>query len=141
MSWTPESEAAATEHVLALARRLRVEVCWEPEMERWAAHPGTRQVWVPAPVGAVEYLVALHELGHVGSLTARRWFLNGQYPALGVEALVEGAAWSWAAMMADPALAALATAEDWGRVFALLGEYLRYAAAQEAPPAKERARI
>ncbi len=127
MAW---SESEATAHVTTLARRLRVKVNYRTRGHE--AHLTTRQVWVPRTTGAVEYLTALHELGHLASATARRRG-NQDYPALGVEVLVEGAAWAWASAVALPGLLAGMSTKEWSSVFAMLGSYVKYACYEDVP--------
>lgn len=138
MSWTTDRLAKASAHVLGLAKRLRVEVHWEPRPEQWQAHDSTRQVWVPPPTDAHRYMVALHELGHVASRVARRW--GDRYEEPGAQALVEGAAWAWAAMVADPDLVAEATEEEWADVARHFGTYL-WSTAVEPSDGKSRVRL
>ncbi len=120
--WTPEHGARATAHVLAEARRLRVEVVWKDKESQWQSHESTRLVWVPYPTSGHRYMVALHELGHIASRVARRW--GHRYSEPGGESLVEGAAWAWAAMAADPDLVEHTADDDWAVVGRMLGTYL-----------------
>jgi hypothetical protein len=130
-TWRTEDARRAQIHFDALASRLRAEAHYTDKPEKWSAHEATRQVWVPRPTSGVRYMVCLHELGHIGSLTARRWVHRYQEP--GVEVLVEGAAWSWATMMADPALSERLTARDWAEVGELMVSYMRWTAQQKIP--------
>jgi len=122
---------AASAHLQALADKHRIKMTYR--QSGWQSFPSTRQAWVPEPSTAKRYLVALHELGHIASATARRRG-NQDYPALGVEVLVEGAAWAWATAVADPTLLLGVTKREWSDVFSYFGSYLLYACMQ-APPA------
>lgn len=139
MTWSRSARQRAGEHIEALGRRHRIEVVYTSVPERWQAVIGLRQVYVPKPTSGLRYMVGLHELGHVCSRVARRW--QPRYEELGGEALVEGAAWAWATMMADPELAGLLTAEDWEETALLYCTYLRDAAWQPAPLPGGQARI
>jgi len=127
---TAFDHGAAAKHLATLAARHRIKMTYRNS--GWQAIPSTRQAWVPDPTTAKRYLAALHELGHIASSTARRRG-NQDYPALGVEVLVEGAAWAWATAVADPALLADVPRKEWAEVFAYMGSYLKYACMQSPP--------
>lgn len=97
-------------HVLQLAAKHRITLFWLNEWGHAESFPEGRYALVPEISSAADYLVALHELGHVVSQVARRLVRSSTvYDYI----TMEGAAWAWAAEHADPELTGLLTASDW----------------------------
>jgi hypothetical protein len=84
-----------------------------------------RAVRVPAIRSGRDYLVALHELGHILSPHARGLHEAG---VLYDEISCEGYAWAWAAAHAEPALAIAISAREWALAGKGFVSYLRFAA-------------
>lgn len=105
--------AAARWDIGVLAHLHRVDLF---RSKRWAAEasPTTRQVW--APLGCrsgIDYLICLHELGHVVSPLSRRLCLkNAQEEDLETGAASEAAAWAWGIKHGDPNVLALVSAHE-----------------------------
>lgn len=92
---------------------------------RSESHIATRQVWVPPQRGPVDYLVALHEIGHIASPEARRQFRHyAELLTLDHELCLEAAAWGWALQAADRRLLNWMSRKHWTQIHALLGTYL-----------------
>lgn len=64
-----------------------------------------REISAPKVREGIDYLVNLHEIGHIVSTTAQRY---ARYPSEDAHAdmMKEAAAWAWAVLAADPALMA-----------------------------------
>jgi hypothetical protein len=91
-----------------------------------------RAVYVPVPVTPLEYMICLHELGHVASSVARRRDDVYDIERLGPdEIVIEGAAWAWAADMALPVIAAKLTGKDLAAIGGLFTTYIRHWAQRE----------
>lgn len=102
--------AAARWDIASLASIHRVEL---HRSKRWGAEAAlaTRQVWAPLGCRAgIDYLICLHELGHVCSALARK--LHRRFDEPEYEAACEGAAWSWGLENGDPNVIALAAPHD-----------------------------
>lgn len=125
-NWPLSAERRAKAHIVQLAEKMKIEIHWSKT--KWQAQPTARMVWVPTPGSPERYYVALHELGHIGSKTAQR---TGWGDEPGITVLVEGAAWAWAAMMADRELVGRFTDDDWMSIVYHFGTYL--ASAAETP--------
>lgn len=111
-------------HICELAAEFDIKV--HATKRRWdsEAHLTTRQVFVPRQFrSVVDYLVALHELGHIASSLAYGlyWHVPDREAAMAAEAT----AWAWAVDRAKPKLLGQMTAEDWGRVGSALTSFLR----------------
>lgn len=120
---SPDDRRAAWAHLRRLAAEHRVKL--HATQARWdsEAHMGTRQAFVPRQLRApVDYLVALHEIGHIVSPLARRLIGNRQYQH---EVAAEAAAWAWAVEHAEPAVLALAGERDWELVGEAMTSHLR----------------
>lgn len=128
----------AGDHVDLLAKHYRIKVrVWDrldsvEGMSRGEAHPATRQTWGPEIVTAYDYLVHLHEIGHVVSKPARAVARRKEY---GVDAQLaeEGAAWGWAFAHALPEVLRYLTKREWRWVHDALHSYM-VDAALAAPP-------
>lgn len=106
--------AAARSDVRSLAERHKVDLF--RSRRRWAAEasPSTRQAW--APLGCregIDYLICLHELGHVCSSLSRRLLSrNAKQEDLETRAACEAAAWAWGMGHAEQPVLALVSPHD-----------------------------
>jgi hypothetical protein len=122
---SPEDRRAAWAHLRHLAETNRIRM--HPTKRRWAseAHQHTRQVFVPRRMSEViDYLVALHEFGHILSTLANRLVTN--HTPLERLAASEGAAWAWAVQNAEPELLEGATDKDWELIGSALVSHIRH---------------
>lgn len=122
---TPALRHLADEHVTALARRHRIRV---RRTKTWATSEAelvSRQVFIPARTRtAVDYLAALHEIGHLVDPAAsnrdkkyrdnfpRSTRREAQYDLM----IVEAAAWAWALKHALPAVLKNVSRAEWRRI-------------------------
>lgn len=93
---------------------------------RWDSecHINTRQVWVPRQLRApIDYLVALHEFGHILSPVAVHLFSN--HMPLERTAAMEAAAWAWAVQAAEPEVFDEMTEKDWTHVAKSMVSHIR----------------
>lgn len=123
---SPTERKRAWAHLRAVAEQHKVKL--HATKQRWTAesHIATSQAWVPRTMKApIDYLIGLHEIGHVASATARRLTFDRRH--LESELAVEGAAWAWAIEHADPDTLALAIEDDWDQIGAALTSFLRLA--------------
>lgn len=97
------------QHVLRLARKHKIMLGWLTDWTGAESFPDLRYALVPEIRSAGDYLVALHELGHIVDKTARRH--DDDYSVRGW-ITTEGAAWAWAAEHADPVLTGPLTEAD-----------------------------
>lgn len=104
-------------HLVHLADEHEVSLTWTTAWDKAMAYPDLYEAVVPCVRGAGDYLVGLHELGHILDPEARRFGVREDdlHQAL----LCEGAAWAWAAMEALPVPKAA-----WARVADSLLSYL-----------------
>lgn len=95
---TPAQRARAAEHIIELGRRHTIKVRRVSTWEKAAARPDLRVVWVPRVRTKMDYVVALHEFGHVLDRRAARLYAReGDEPAdTANEIVMEAAAWAWA---------------------------------------------
>lgn len=125
------------QHVEQLADEHGITVTWVTSSWKAEAFPAGWHAAVPEIHGGDDYLVALHELGHVADDVARkRHRRTGRYD----EVLVEGAAWAWAAEHADPALARRLGPADWISVASGFTSHLAYHAADRSGSSSHSAR-
>jgi hypothetical protein len=92
----------AKAHLEALAAQDAIEVVWVNTITDAAGEPGLTQpiVYLPKPHSFWRYVVALHELGHLLDVDARRLYLSN---APADELSMEAYAWAWAlAHVANP---------------------------------------
>lgn len=118
-----DQRTVAWAHVQSLADEYRIKL--HRTQRRWdsEAHLSTRQAFVPRQLRApIDYLVALHEVGHIASPLAKRLIGVGR---LAETAAAEAAAWAWAVEAALPKLLALMTDRDWELVAEALVSHLR----------------
>lgn len=88
---TGEERRQSVEHLKQLAKQHRIHINWRDKNWRgFEAHVSTRQVFIRKPHTYLDYLGALHELGHIVSRTARRALVTER------AAIEEAAAWEWA---------------------------------------------
>lgn len=116
--------AAAWAHIDALAAEHSITVR-VISGQHGEAHPTTRQVWVPDLRRPIDYLVALHELGHVCSKSALRF--HDRFDKKGAHAdraACETAAWSWAVEHVDTDVLPHIGRGTWQRLGALWATYL-----------------
>lgn len=117
---------AAWSHLRQLATEQKIKL--HPTKARWQAeaHISTRQVFTPRRMTApIDYLVALHEFGHILSTLANHLMVP-PHPSAEQQAAAEGAAWSWAFSNAEPELLALMTATDWALVGDCMVSHIRF---------------
>lgn len=95
---TPAQRARATAHIAKLAKTKNVKVRRVSNWEKGAARPDLRVVWIPKVRTHMDYLTAMHELGHV--LDRRAAKLHGNEDTAS-EIVMEAAAWAWALKHVD----------------------------------------
>lgn len=113
-------------HLQAIAREHGVRLHWTDRWQRGEAffdpeEPTSGMAVVPRIQTPGDYLIGLHELGHILDENARR-FWNAQNPYEVV--LCESAAWAWAGENVDPAIRPQLTARDWDRAGRAWKSYL-----------------
>lgn len=121
---SPDDRQAAWAHLRALATEHHIKM--HSAKSRWKseAHLPTRQVWVPKHMRAViDYLVALHEFGHILSPMANHLFAN--HMPLERTAAMEAAAWAWAVQAAEPEVFDEMTDKDWSLVAQAMVSHIR----------------
>lgn len=96
-------------HLLSLAKKHRIHVTFITTIEDAHSYPSAREAIVPFPVTGADYLIALHEFGHVASRMSSRHSDSGTTDKVLV---CEGAAWAWAANNLHPELASKLRASD-----------------------------
>lgn len=96
-------QLAARRHVHDLARQHDVSLHWVEGWERSEAFAGIREVRVPWIRDGQDYLVALHEIGHVVAPGAQALEETNRTDVFTTLAL-EGLAWAWVAQVADRSL-------------------------------------
>lgn len=111
---------AAKRHVLGLVAEHRLVLSWCQGVYQAEAYPAARAVTLPRIRGARTYLVALHEIGHAVSGSARRLYARFDFPG---EFACEAWAWSWACESVPPEIAAAMTDRDWAVPGWFLGTY------------------
>jgi hypothetical protein len=114
--------AAMTEHISALALQAGIKVHWTPRRRGAEAFVDQGTAVIPTVTRPSDYLVGLHELGHILSPDARA--VSDSYDKYDV-ILCEGAAWAWAAAVSDDRLMAAFRKEDWDRIGFYFRSYLR----------------
>lgn len=124
-----EDREAAAWHVETVASRNRVKVRFTRTLLTAEAVLLTRQAFVPKITRGIEYLAALHEIGHICDRSARSWH---ERPGVRSEMMNEAAAWGWAVEHADPYLLSKLNAADWRHVGAL---WATYCSSMSPPPA------
>lgn len=85
----------ATAHVEKLARTNNVMVHWRKGKVQ-EAHESTSQIWVTPIKRQIDYLEALHEIGHIVDPTCRATNRSA------IPLSAEGGAWEWAMWHVDP---------------------------------------
>lgn len=119
----------ATGHVEALASKHKIELFEANSWEQAYTYVKSRRVWVPDILTGSDYIVCLHEMGHVVDKDSRRYG-NGVKrvphgrPSNHHEIMHEAAAWSWAVQHAKLHLLRLMTRADWERVGDCWATYL-----------------
>lgn len=120
----PEDRRAAWAHLRSLAAEYRIKM--HATKPRWDSecHINTRQVWVPRQLRApIDYLVALHEFGHILSPLANQ-LISSNTPLERLTA-AEGAAWAWAVQSAEAHLIDLMGEDDWRQVGTALVSHIK----------------
>lgn len=118
----PFNEAAKA-NLVALAAEHAVSLTWT---RSWSyAHSWAYERCATAPViqRPRDWLVGLHELGHVLNPASRR--LNGRWDC-GGELACEIWAWAWAIENGDPALLARVPQRDWELVGQSVASYMAW---------------
>jgi hypothetical protein len=124
MRLSAELRERATAHVERLGRRRGIEVVFHAR-HNWHGSAWSngelRRTSGPHIVSPLDYLVHLHELGHIA--TRRK-------AEVGVDAAVadEGAAWAWAAAQADPVIMKRMSAAEWQLVGKFFTSYVQHTA-------------
>lgn len=101
--------SAARRHVHDLARQHDVSLHWCDSWDQAETFARAREVRIPFIDDGQDYLIALHELGHVIAAGAQALEATGRTDPFTNLAL-EGLAWAWAASVCD---VALLEPEDW----------------------------
>lgn len=122
----PAQRRSANEHIDALGRRHNVLIHRKRTWDTSEAEIIYRQVWIPARTRTgMDYMAALHELGHVIDPGARRRELTYQSAhdtgaarrAIQYELLIlEAAAWAWAVKVARPAILRTLSPAEWSKI-------------------------
>lgn len=111
---------AARRHVHELARQHDVSLHWCDTWSQAETFAALREVRIPWIEGGDDYLIALHELGHVVAPGAQQLEASARHDVFTNLAL-EGLAWAWAAHVCDTSLL---EPEDWDTpLFALWTHY------------------
>lgn len=113
-----------TRHLETLAAEHGIDITWTSSWRRAEAYPQLSWAVLPTVRRPSDYLIALHELGHIASAHAQTPDFGGPYCDL----LCEGASWAWAAEHALPSLARHLRAEDWNLVGYAFRSYLKLVA-------------
>jgi antirestriction protein ArdC len=113
----------AEEHINELAEKYRIRVRrWSKPWEASEAELTSRQVFIPVKFKhGIDYLAALHEMGHIVDRVARGHERRLDRATTGKQAgydmlVIEASAWAWALKTARPALVAAMTKTDWRRI-------------------------
>ena len=102
-----------------------IRATWIDSWEKAEAFPNLREAVLPRIRTGTDYLVALHEIGHVAYPDAA--IHASDTGAYGVIAC-EGAAWAWAAASIPPHLVAQLPEESWGVIGECFGSHCRHVA-------------
>lgn len=97
-------QARAEAHVRQLAERHGILVRRVTTWEKAAARPDLRIVWVPKMRTNLDYLIAMHEFGHVLDRRAAKLYNQGGYEDSSTEIVMEAAAWAWGLKHLDRAV-------------------------------------
>jgi hypothetical protein len=107
-------EVAET-HIQNLARRHKIHVRRTKDWMASEADHMTRQIFIPRVFKTgLDYLVALHEIGHLVDTHAEP--ISYFAPGVGSALRDEAAAWAWAVEHARPEIVEAMTKTDWRRV-------------------------
>jgi hypothetical protein len=129
-------QALAVDHLdrLASKHRIKLRLSAKVTAETAKAWPSHRVAVAPYPRTAVDYLLALHELGHIIDRRALSHCASAEAAAKGSaavyynEILGEAAAWAWARKHAKPELLAKMSKKDWLRIADCWASYVEPAA-------------
>lgn len=109
----PWKRNLARVHLDNLCGRAGIKIKWANGrgwMDAAEAFPVARTVVIPEPYRPVQYLVALHEIGHV--LARMSWADRTSYEIGEAKMMYEAAAWGWAVTHIHPTLDKLITEKD-----------------------------
>lgn len=101
----PWKRNLARVHLTTLAGREGIKIKWvngRGWMDKAEAFGVARVVVIPKPYNAVQYLVALHEFGHV--LAKMTWADRTGFEIGEAKMMYEAAAWGWAVTHIHPTL-------------------------------------
>jgi hypothetical protein len=121
---------AAERHLKALRNQHEITRKWIKRWQRSYALLAPRLIYAPKVSSPIEYLINLHEMGHVVSSTARRY---QRFPSTDLHAdmMREAAAWAWALLSGDPSILDTVPEKDWALMADCLVTYFRAAAGPE----------
>jgi hypothetical protein len=120
----------AEEHLYVLAQKHRITLRWMTfgSGKCPTAHLRTRQVWVPRVRTPQDYVMGLHEIGHVVSRVSRsaavRLEKQGKNGKGEHELVMESAAWGWAIDNGIRGILMRMSAKEWRSVGMLLLTYM-----------------
>ena len=120
----------AEKHLASLRKKYDIKRHWIKRWDRSFALMAPRSIRAPKVKEPIDYLVNLHEMGHIVSSTSRRYQRFGSTD-LHAEVMREASAWAWAVMEADPIIVATLTNKDWHKVSDCLITYFRAAAGED----------
>lgn len=119
MAHIPWRRAEALAQLKRLARDNRIHVHWRngpgwlnEAMAHTSASAGRRTVVIPRPYNARQYLVALHEFGHLLGPLPEAQRLAHPWTSAEWKLISEGAAWGWAMEHIPDRLDVAITAHD-----------------------------
>jgi hypothetical protein len=128
---TPKARLFLRRHLKELAAANDVSLTWIKGWERAEAFPVAREAVLPRIRTGGDYLVALHELGHILSFEASLWaHATDPYGIV----LCEGAAWAWASANVSPEAVPLLSEEDWDVVGQAFSSHAAYVSSPEPDP-------
>lgn len=108
-----------------------VSVTWIEEWEGATAFPALREAILPRIRTPEDYLVALHEIGHIAYPNALAHAFDDDVYGIVV---CEGAAWAWASAAIPAELAAQIPADAWKVVGECFSSHARWASVSPTTP-------
>ncbi len=127
---TPTGEfdpKAAEANLKRLRKKYDIERQWIKDWEKSYAVPSARLIKAPKVKTAIDYLINLHEMGHIVSITARRYH-RFESTDLHAEMMRESASWAWALTHGDHTILETVPERDWMLMSDCLVTYFRAAA-------------
>ena len=113
------SRKIAEQHLRRLGRKNHIKIHWL-KGRKWLsaaeAITTSREVRIPRPNNSRQYLVALHEFGHILGIDHRRLRLDIEMTPGESKLMVEAAAWAWALEHVSPELDEDILADDFKAV-------------------------